>query len=521
MPLIRPPPVETAARERGGSNCVFDDSRRAQQLELERPLMLHVEERELERDSESERGSSADSQLDSRPPLESVERGRMETTSAFALKPAFPAMQRGSSMLTDAGSDVGLPPTARRTPVSCSRRVRRCLRWKWSGPVAVTGLSLALGVLGALCLFDEVALFASCTETFLSLSALLPVAALLTVVVVSQPSERTRRAQGFYSDALLEEMLSGESLLELYTVTTRGATPREGNVVLFLAGVGGSPEGWRPHVEAVADAGFCVIQVQLPGAGCLSAVSFSLQRAALVVARVLEAEVLAGRPGQTGGRRVVLVAWGLSCHVAMLLASSQEMGRALAGLVCLGCPRVPIPRGLPGPSWLFRMKVGACRVPWIAELARLSEYASMAKHQRRVTSFSGLRPLCRSDWGDSFLASEQALVAACRDFRGPVLVIAGSAEYLRRAERLFAAAEPSGSGARQWRGEEGGEREGDDDDDDGMGEVSRGEDSDSLRMVDAVQIEGLAPANLVSFPPSADTELYARHIIDFALDIFI
>ncbi|GBG27622.1 Hypothetical Protein FCC1311_038452, partial [Hondaea fermentalgiana] len=163
--------------------------------------------------------------------------------------------------------------------------IRTCLTWIWLGPVIVTALAGLAVLFGTLCLTEQLVLFDTCGEILVPLGLLLPCAALLVAIYMSQPSTAGQQHDAFYSDALLEEVLAGENILDVYTVTTRGCPPRDGNVVVFLSGVGGVAETWRSHVEAVVDAGFAAIQIQLPGSGCLGAITFSFERAAQTVMR--------------------------------------------------------------------------------------------------------------------------------------------------------------------------------------------------------------------------------------------
>ncbi|CAK9036700.1 Hypothetical protein SCF082_LOCUS21833, partial [Durusdinium trenchii] len=367
-----------------------------------------------------------------------------------------------------------------------ARRVRQCLAWTWLVPlVAVLGSALLLGV-GVGALAGTLEVFPHAGVVVMALGFLLPPVVVLLQVALSQPSRKASQYDEFFSDALLEEMLSGENVLDVYTVTTRGASPQDGNVVVFLGGVGGVPETWRPQVEALVDGGFCTIQIQLPGSGCLGAVRFSLPRAAQTVLRVLEQEVfetpdeegsqngdeegiLAGMPRSSGTataststsgadsavgrqaaedqsangsashahpRKIVLVGWGMAAHVAMYLASSRRLGsRRLAGIALFGTPTLPNM----SRTWIDSLYVGAFRVGWIAQLARLAEYAQMSKAVRRTVSLEALSPAARADWGDSFAVWQDGLRLACAEFEGPVLCASGLQSFVSEAELLFGA----------------------------------------------------------------------------------
>mmetsp|Transcript_7027 Transcript_7027/g.14092 ORF Transcript_7027/g.14092 Transcript_7027/m.14092 type:complete len:522 (-) Transcript_7027:230-1795(-) len=500
------------------SNCIFDDHA-AQYPDQE---FVHGE---THRSHDHVAGNEAESSWPRRLSTPRLASSRI-STSAFASATSLassPPRQSFLSRYRKSSKHLGLSATPGLAKPGRLEPVRSCLSWIWLPPVVVLAASAVLALLGSLCISARLVIFDSCGTTLLPIGLLLPCLALLVFVCAAQPTKTSQQYDNFYSDALLEEVLAGENILDVYTVTTRGSPPREGNVVVFLSGIGGVPETWRMQVEAVVDAGFAAIQIQLPGSGCLSAIEFSLERAAQTVIRVLEQEVLddpimcdssvgylantptglfasaelvgphlgAGSPAlqapaspdeEQNPRRIVLVAWGLSAHVAMYLASSKRLGDThLAGIVLAGSPQLPS-----WPlSWTTRLAHRAFRVSWIAQLARLSEYAGMGPQNRRAIPLQSLHPEARSDWGVCFEHHREALRVACSEFLGPVLCLSSQPWYLAEIRELF------GGRLRQ-----------------------------SGSNVDAILAPGHRMANYQSFPPPEDEEL-AAHIINFASAHFI
>jgi len=199
-------------------------------------------------------------------------------------------------------------------------------------------------------------------------------------------------------------------------------------VVVFLSGIGGITETWSEQMEAVAEAGFSVLAIQLPGSGVLNAVTFSLPRAERVIRRVLEA--FGDENDDEGTNKVLMVAWGISCHVAMYLAPRLDN---LAGLVLLGSPILPSL----GYDWRLSIKCSSFRLNWIAELARFTERAFMDTETRRAVSSDIINPQARSDWFNSFTSNKDALRRACAQYGGPVLCISGSESYIKEFKSYF------------------------------------------------------------------------------------
>ena len=184
-------------------------------------------------------------------------------------------------------------------------------------------------------------------------------------------------------------------------------------------------------------------------------------------------------------RRIVLVGWGLSCHVAMYLASAKRLGqRHLAGVVLLGQPELPDQPS----SLLQRLRRDAFRIRWIAELARLHERAGLPAELAPLLdgeAGDALRPEARTDWGHSFEAQREALLSACGEYVGPVLCCAGDRDYLSAMRRLW-------------------------------GQQLRAKGSN----VEAVFVRGLPKAGFRSYSGSHDP-IYSRHLVQFASSAFL
>jgi len=382
--------------------------------------------------------------------------------------------------------------------------LKSAFSWKWLGPVVVICLTVVSFAIGVGFYVQTLDLSNAWVKISLGLALVVPCVYLVFAFYFAQPSARTLQNDSFYSDALLEEMLTGENILDLYTVTTSGRPPRDGNVVVFLSGVGGLSETWKNQVEAVVDAGFPAIQIQLPGSGCLNAVTFSIERAALVVMRVLEEEVFdeplvsgsessvsfdfstprnlnkASSPSfsdaDSRSNKVVVVAWGLACHVAMYLASSKRLGNDhLAGLTMLGTPYIPRKPGL-----FLRLRYNSMWVSWIAQMARLSEYALVGADVRREIRMTSLRPKARAEWGTSFYYRYEGLRNSCNELLAPILCMTHDAGYLAEFRRLFG-----------------------------------GQLDDPGSNVEGVLNDRVRAAHFQSFPHLSDGDLYATNIVDF------
>ncbi len=355
------------------------------------------------------------------------------------------------------------------------------LTWTWCIPVFILLVSGSLIFLGTICSLQDDRWFDACPGIFLPTGALFPFVAVSVAIILYQPTRRVRQQDDFYSDALLEEMLSGDNLLDVYTVTTRGSPPHESvGVVVFLCGVGGIPYSWGHQVASVIDAGFASITIQMPGSGALCAVDFSMERAERVVKLVLQNEMLA--PGQdletdAVPSKVILVGWGLSCHVAMHLASSERLGNdCLAGMVLTGQPVLPTH---PLSWWMWWRSI-AFRVPSFAKIASLSEFQGIDRASQRQVDLHMFNPKARADWAYDFDKRRSALLQSCADFVGPVLVIANSQSYLRRAQGIW-----------------------------GTGLVEPGSN------VETLFLPHLLSAGFRSSPVDGH-ETYSRHIVDFA-----
>uniref|UniRef100_A0A7S2RM18 AB hydrolase-1 domain-containing protein n=1 Tax=Mucochytrium quahogii TaxID=96639 RepID=A0A7S2RM18_9STRA len=369
----------------------------------------------------------------------------------------------------------------------CCHLFKRCLTWKWLCPVIIISISTMLFLLGLACLLQNIDWFDACPAVFIPTGLALPLVSLIMLIIANQPSSHTLQQAEFFSDALLEEMLSGENILDVYTVASRDCSPRESrHVIVFLSGIGGVPGTWKRYMDAVVDAGFTAITIQLPGSGALSSVRFSFTRTEKVVRRVLEQEFFGDsgevsdstQTSQTVSRRkVVLVGWGLSAHVCMYLASSKRLGnKHLAGLAILGSPALPTE----STSWLARMSYRGLRLSWIAEANRLSEYASFTSEARRTIHLKSLNPEAKADWGDCFQLRKEALKVACSEYTGPVLCMSGSKTYLENFADLWGSQQDTpGSN------------------------------------VESIYVRGMNNAGLRAFPNSHN-KYYARHLIEFA-----
>jgi pimeloyl-ACP methyl ester carboxylesterase len=326
------------------------------------------------------------------------------------------------------------------------KRLSRCLR-RWFFPVIVGAVALTCIALGAACRLRPVHWFKSCPAVFIPLgSVVIPFAYLLLAVYLSQPSNRDLQQQSFYSTALLEELLSrrGPSSTTMYRAVncdleTRPSMP----LLVFLSDVGGTSRAWDGALDIAARQGVCAMAVQLPGSGSLRAVSFSFSRCARTVLAVLEQEFPAigssasassevtdfrsCRRG-SGGRRphshtnnhnqpsghvatqqqeqqredmtwrpkVILVAHGLACRVAMYLASQHRLGQVqVVSVVLQGAPVSLVPRPL---RPMERISFGAMRLPWVAEVVRRRDQ-KRTRHAR-AAHFSDMGPRPHDDEND-------------------------------------------------------------------------------------------------------------------------
>mmetsp|Transcript_20916 Transcript_20916/g.37058 ORF Transcript_20916/g.37058 Transcript_20916/m.37058 type:complete len:477 (-) Transcript_20916:144-1574(-) len=318
----------------------------------------------------------------------------------------------------------------------------RCQVGSWTVPLVLACISTTCLAVGTMCLFHPIEGFTSCPKTLLPTGLTLPVLWLLLMIYLSQPSTKIAQQEDFYSDALLEEMLSGENLLDVYAVTTCGWAMRDTNhIVVFLSGVGGVPDTWAPLVQSVIDVGFSAITIQLPGSGALSAVQFSLSRAEQVVRRVLEEEVFSsanGEPAESSdvpGRKVVLVAHGMASYVAMHLASEERLGSGkLAGVSLVGLPRIP---GNPVPilSGLFYK---ALRVNPIADLHRWVEYTHLEEDVAQfVPSANEFRSQAIAECYSSIKRHQATLQKACLEYSGSVQCMSNKPTRLKQAATLW------------------------------------------------------------------------------------
>ena len=330
------------------------------------------------------------------------------------------------------------------------------------GPLAVLLLGLGITVFGVVCPSTRVEKYIpGCQIIFVPLGLLLPVVVLVVVIYLSMPSKQKYASDSFYSDALLEEILSSSSVEGVYQV--EGLENKNDGVVVFLVGVGSVPEIYTYQVDAVTMGGFCAMVVQLPGSGVLKGVRFSLPRAEKVVLSALRREGLWSDTGfgeqeslarivdlcgddaqyfvedeisSHRGYKIVLASWGLSSHVVMHLASSQRLGnKGLSGVV-LYCSTYA-PQRL---NFLKKLEFASYRIYWISLLVKWRQYAFLHREVRERVALDALNPEARADWAVDFDDWYNVLRSACSNYEGPVLCLSRSRTSLETMERVWSKA---------------------------------------------------------------------------------
>jgi len=142
-----------------------------------------------------------------------------------------------------------------------------------------------------------------------------------------------------YGDALLEEMLSGDTLFEHYTI--RGTSHIERGTIVFVGGLACPRVINNIHTRYLSKM-FRTISVDMPGHGTLNGVQYSLSRSVRVLKRVIDNEVSAAEQQLS----VVLVGYGAGIHVVASAAKQHPdmcSGVVVAGNLrnysCVGCCR--------------------------------------------------------------------------------------------------------------------------------------------------------------------------------------
>lgn len=326
-------------------------------------------------------------------------------------------------------------------------------------PAAVLLLGFGTIVFGLLCPRTPLQPhIPACRPIFVSIGLLLPGFVLLTVIYLNIPSKRKLALDNFYSDALLEEILTSESVEEVYYVS--GRENKSEGIVVFLVGVGSVPEVFSYQVDAVTIAGYCAIVVQLPGSGALKGVRFSLSRAERVVLRALEREGVWRQNRSVDaseivdcsdeamdyfmdddlpsprGYKFILASWGLSSHVIMHLVSSQRLGnKCLVGVVLYCSTYMPQRLG-----FLKKLEFASYRIYWISTLVKWRQYAFLHPELRELVSLDLLNPEARADWAADFNDWYSVLRSACGNYEGAVLCISRSRTNLENMERIWSKA---------------------------------------------------------------------------------
>lgn len=234
-------------------------------------------------------------------------------------------MRTGDSNVTtplvSAAGPVGGPTAHKRRGRRKGRRVRMGHRFNNTchllTPVVVVIMFVAVTVFGVISLiapkwYPLNPLNQPYSAAIIAVGVLGPLLCLCVCMCCSRPSKKQRMKYGFYGDALLQEMLSGENITDHYDV--EGENNADRGTVVFLSGLSSPRTCNAIHTESLSRF-YRTISVDLPGHGTLTSVPYSLARCERVLRNVLEREC---------EEPVILVAYGASAYVGMHFVNKQR-----------------------------------------------------------------------------------------------------------------------------------------------------------------------------------------------------